>query len=211
MTDFLPLFPLKLVLYPGEQLNLHIFEPRYRQLFRECEENGITFGLPAFINNQVMEFGTEARLKRVVKRYDSGELDVETEGMGVFRMENFFRVAPNKLYAGADIVRLDDFDDRDPYLNERIIRLLEELYDALHINRKVPDEPEKMYTFEYAHHVGFSLQQEYDFLCIQSERERQLFMIQHIEKLIPTVQQLEQMRKKAQLNGHFKQIIPPEF
>ncbi|MEO1628994.1 MAG: LON peptidase substrate-binding domain-containing protein, partial [Bacteroidota bacterium] len=46
-----PLFPLKLVVYPGEQLNLHIFEPRYKQLIRECEQNKVTFGIPAFIND----------------------------------------------------------------------------------------------------------------------------------------------------------------
>ncbi|RZK88875.1 MAG: peptidase, partial [Hymenobacter sp.] len=31
----LPLFPLNLVAFPGEKLNLHIFEPRYRELVRD--------------------------------------------------------------------------------------------------------------------------------------------------------------------------------
>ena len=64
MIDFLPLFPLKLVAFPGEQLNLHIFEPRYKQLFRECEENQITFGIPAFIDNKIMDIGTELKLEK---------------------------------------------------------------------------------------------------------------------------------------------------
>ncbi len=36
MTNFIPIFPLNVVLYPGETLNLHIFEPRYKELVKEC-------------------------------------------------------------------------------------------------------------------------------------------------------------------------------
>ena len=44
MTNFIPIFPLNLVVYPGEKLNLHIFEPRYKQLIRECHANGNPLG-----------------------------------------------------------------------------------------------------------------------------------------------------------------------
>ena len=30
MNKIIPIFPLELVVYPGEALHLHIFEPRYR-------------------------------------------------------------------------------------------------------------------------------------------------------------------------------------
>ena len=55
---FLPLFPLRLVAFPGEDLNLHIFEPRYKELIQECDEKGITFGLPPFIDDKMQTFGT---------------------------------------------------------------------------------------------------------------------------------------------------------
>ena len=85
MKDFLPLFPLKLVAFPGERLNLHIFEPRYKQLFRECHENQVTFGIPAFINNKIAEFGTELKLDKIEKSYEDGSLDVRTLGIGIFK------------------------------------------------------------------------------------------------------------------------------
>ncbi len=44
MTNFIPIFPLALVVYPGEELNLHIFEPRYKQLITECHELKKNFG-----------------------------------------------------------------------------------------------------------------------------------------------------------------------
>ena len=46
------------MLYPGETLNLHIFEPRYKELVKECFENKKPFGIPAVINGNVAEFGT---------------------------------------------------------------------------------------------------------------------------------------------------------
>ncbi len=41
MTNFIPIFPLGIVVYPGENVNLHIFEPRYKQLVKECHDNKI--------------------------------------------------------------------------------------------------------------------------------------------------------------------------
>ncbi len=38
MTNFIPIFPLSIVVFPGEKVHLHIFEPRYKQLINECFE-----------------------------------------------------------------------------------------------------------------------------------------------------------------------------
>ena len=67
-TATLPLFPLELVCFPGEILALHIFEDRYQQLIKDCEQQKITFGIPAYINAE-MEYGTEVHLEKIVKRF----------------------------------------------------------------------------------------------------------------------------------------------
>ena len=41
----IPLFPLSTVLFSGGYLPLHIFEPRYLQMIRDCVESGIGFGV----------------------------------------------------------------------------------------------------------------------------------------------------------------------
>ena len=46
MTNFIPIFPLRIIVYPGEALNLHVFEPRYRQMMQECIGQKKPFGLP---------------------------------------------------------------------------------------------------------------------------------------------------------------------
>src|SRR5690349_7115740 len=94
MTNFIPIFPLSIVVYPGEKLPLHIFEPRYKQLIRECFELKKPFGIPTVINNNVQEMGTLVILKDIVKEYDNGEMDIRTEGQQVFRILEIIRSIP---------------------------------------------------------------------------------------------------------------------
>ena len=209
MTDFLPLFPLKLVVFPGEKLNLHIFEPKYRQLIRECEQNGVTFGIPCYLDNNLSDFGTEIKLVKVEKRFENGEMDIRTKGVGIFKIHEFYRVAPQKLYSGADIQRVIDPTKGDYQMNEQILKMVEELFDLLSIKETIPENNASFQTYQIAHHVGFSLEQEYEFLCIPTEVDRQEYLQSHLEKLIPTVKEMERLRKKALMNGHFKNVIPP--
>lgn len=210
MSQLLPMFPLQLVVFPGEPLNLHVFEPRYRQLIQECEENGTTFGVPAYIDGKVMGVGTEVELISVDKRYPSGESDVKTRGLGPFKVSQFFRKVPDKLYAGANIERLPhDNALGDVTENIVILELVEDLFALLDIDKEVPGNPAQFRTFDLAHHVGFSLHQEYQFLCIPEETSRQQYMREHLEKMLPMVREMENLRKRAQMNGHFKDIIPP--
>jgi ATP-dependent Lon protease len=209
-TVFLPLFPLRLVAYPGEELNLHIFEPRYKQLINECEAKGTTFGIPAYINDQVQSIGTEIQLLSVDKRYPKGEMDIRTRGAGLFKIKEFFAQVENRLYTGAEVERLA-FDTQGDYLkNEKILEYLGELYNILQIRKPLPENTTAFHTYDIGHLVGFSLQQEYEMLCIPSEQSRQDYMLQHMERLLPTAREMEELRRKVQMNGHFKNILPPE-
>ena len=209
MTDFLPLFPLQLVVFPNEELNLHIFEPRYKQLIRECEHNGITFGIPAYINDKMMDFGTEIKLLKITKKNSDGSLDIKTKGLGIFKIHDFFTTALNKMYSGADIERIETTMEGDLLLNEKILEKAEVLYDFLSIKKPLPTNL-NFKTYEIAHHVGFSIEQEYQLLTISDEKKRQQFMLNHLIKLLPVVKEMEKLRKKAEMNGHFKNVIPPK-
>ena len=67
MTNFIPIFPLSIVVFPGEEVNLHIFEPRYKQLIKECFSDVKPFGIPSIINNQTGELGTLVKVVEIVK------------------------------------------------------------------------------------------------------------------------------------------------
>ena len=211
MQDFLPLFPLKLVVFPGEQLNLHIFEPKYKQLIREAEQNGITFGIPAFIDEQVMEIGTEIKLLSIEKRHENGTLDIKTQGVGLFKIEKFFREAPKKLYAGADISRIDLELEGDDTLGQQILEKMQELYELLKINKVLPKTPKDLHTYLVGHHVGFSVEQEYELLKLPTEYQRQKYLLEHLTNLLPTVREMERLQERVKMNGHFRNEIPPQI
>lgn len=211
MEPVLPLFPLQLVVFIGENLNLHIFEPRYRQLVQEAEDDDQLFGIPAFIDGQVMPIGTRVRLKSIEKRYPDGKMDVRTEGVDLFRIMELYNPAPDKLYSGATVQEMPVNMQGDPLTAQQILEQVRHLFTLLGIQKTLPTDASVFSTYEIGHHVGFSLEQEYEFLCIPAEIERQQFMIAHLEHFIPMVEEANRLRERVKMNGHFKNIIPPKF
>lgn len=211
MTTFLPLFPLRLVAFPGEDLNLHIFEPRYKQLINECEEKGITFGIPAFIDDKVQPIGTEIELLSIDQRYPKGEMDIRTRGIGLFRIREYFRDVEDKLYSGAEVERIKFDVEGDMLRSEKILNYLAELYALMDIKKPLPKLDHSFNTYSIGHLVGFSLEQEYEMLTLPEEQRRQDYMLEHLSQLIPSARKMEALRKKIQMNGHFKNELPPEL
>ena len=84
MTNFIPIFPLGIVVYPGEALNLHIFEPRYKQLITECFAEKKPFGIPSIIESRLQDFGTMVSVDEISKVHDDGEMDIKTHGQKFF-------------------------------------------------------------------------------------------------------------------------------
>jgi ATP-dependent Lon protease len=211
MPRLLPLFPLNLVVYPGEKLNLHIFEPRYRQLVRDCLEQNLTFGIPPFLDNTVGELGTEVRLISVEKTYNSGELDIRTKGVGVFRVQKFYREAPGKLYAAGQVENVANDDLADPDLRAIINGQVRQLYEALGLRKLLLELAPDYLIYDVAHHLGLNPQQEYSLLETTSELERQEIVREHLERILPVVLETERLKERVRLNGHFKNLTPPAF
>ena len=73
-----------------------------------------------------------------------------------------------------------------------------------------PDKPQP-YSFQIAHKIGLSQEQEYSLLKMPTEAERQGFLIQHLERIIPILQEVEKTKERIKLNGHFKNLDPLIF
>jgi Lon protease-like protein len=99
----LPMFPLSIVLFPGETTKLHIFEERYLQLVNECLENNASFGIPYIEKGKIQEYGSEVKIKRVLKIHDNGGMDILIEATSLFRLVEFSKILKPKLY-GAGII-----------------------------------------------------------------------------------------------------------
>lgn len=209
MPLFLPLFPLNLVAFPGESLNLHIFEPRYKHLVSDCLASKSNFGIPSFVHNKI-EFGTEVFIDKVVKQYEDGRMDIKTIGIAVFKVDNFINPLSGKLYAGGEVSHLTDREEMNQQVWEEMISLIKALYQSLQMVEDVKVEDDTK-AFDVGHHVGLSIEQEYELMQIANEVDRQRFIIEHLKKTIPVVRNVEKTKERIKLNGHFKHFDPLNF
>lgn len=205
---FLPFFPLKLVAFPGEDLNLHIFEPRYRQLIAEVEEKNSTFGVCTFIDS-LTGFGTEVKLVQVLKRYEDGRLDIKTRGIRAFKINSFQNPVPDKLYSGGDVAFLDHDPKVSYSTHKEYLHYLKETLNYL--GNPILGLENSITSFSFAHKVGLKLEEELELLKLRSEEERSLFLIRHFRYMLPILKAAESAKEKIKQNGHVKHLDPLNF
>jgi Lon protease-like protein len=90
-AQWLPLFPLNVVLFPHMPLPLHVFEPRYRQMIGECLEEGHSFGVVAIREGSETgaatphDVGTLAKIIRI-ERLEDGRMNLLVQGASRFQI-----------------------------------------------------------------------------------------------------------------------------
>lgn len=206
MTNFINIFPLSIVVYPGEELNLHIFEPRYKQLINDCNENKKPFGIPAVIGDTIGELGTLVEIVEITQVYDNGEMDIKTRGLEVFRILEVVKEVPGKLYNGAIVNYPENSDKSNGLLMQKVIETIRELHSILKVNKTFKKPDEQLRSYDVAHHAGLSLQEEYEVLGLFHELQRLEYLKQHLLKVLPVVAEMETLKSRIQLNGHFKNL-----
>ena len=206
MINFVPIFPLEIVVYPGEQLNLHIFEERYKQLINECIAEKKPFGIPAVLKNSVAEMGTLVNITEVAAVHDDGKMDIRTTGTSVFRILEVIKTIPDKLYSGAIVDYPDNNDTPHIKLMQRVINSLRELHKLLKVNKDFKKPDEELRSYDIAHHAGLSLEEEYELLGLLREDQRLEYLKRHLKKVLPAVQGAEMLKERVKLNGHFKEL-----
>ena len=211
MTNFIPIFPLSIVVYPGEDLNLHIFEPRYKQLITECHASGRLFGIPAVIDNRVQDYGTLMRITEITTVHENGEMDIKTQGEKVFRVLEVIKEVPDKLYSGAIVNYPHNYEEGNPEVMRRVMNSIRELHRLLKVSKDFKNKDEEIKSYDVAHHIGLSLQEEYELLNLLNERQRQEYLKRHLTKVIPMVAGMEQLKEKIKMNGHFKNLAGFDF
>lgn len=206
MTNFIPLFPLSIVVYPGEDLNLHIFEPRYKQLVNDCFIAKKPFGIPTVINNVVMEYGTLVEIIEIVQVHPNGEMDIKTKGTLIFKMLEKIEGLPNKLYHGAIVTYPPTKYIAKPTLMKTIINSIRELHKLLNVSKNFNQIDDALLSFDVAHHAGMALEEEYQLLEIEQELHRQEVLKRHLLNVIAVMIKMEELKNKIKLNGHFKNL-----
>ena len=190
---------------------MHIFEQRYRDLVRDAELTDTTWLVPTVIPNGMRPTATEVTLSEVATRYPSGEYDIRTIGGRVFFLEDYWQTLPGKLYPGGQASELEVDFAENPDINEEIIELTRKIYRKLKVNKTVRSVEEGFRTYDIGHYVGLTLEQEYQMLTLRSAYPRQKFLLDHLRRILPDVERNTGIRQRAELNGHFKELVPPNW
>src|SRR5579862_9021171 len=82
----LPLFPLQVVLLPGAELPLHIFEDRYKEMIGEVLRDHVEFGVVLANDKGIVNTGCTAIVDKVLRTYPDGRMDILTRGRRRFEI-----------------------------------------------------------------------------------------------------------------------------
>ncbi len=208
----LPIFPLPIVVFPGEEVRLHIFEPRYKQLIQDCLESGIVFVILPVIQSQIMPLGPLLKLIECSKLYSDGNMDIRLQCLSKMSLKKIINPFPGKMYGGADMVELkDEFTESETPLHEMVKNLFEQLCQLNHARPFHAIDWSQFQSYSLGHYVGFSIQQEYEFLCLKSEEERLQKLQQQITYMIQLNKPKREWLKRLQLNGEFLRFNPADW
>ncbi len=200
----IPLFPLDMVLFPGQAVPLHIFEPRYRQMTRHCIDTQSPFGVIHVHGVNLAQTGCTAMIVKILKEYDDGRSDILTAGQNAFRL---MRTYDDKAYVEADVEYLEeDLTGIDSSVSARLEDLCNQCHQILYGEDAPRFETEGGISLAY--HVASELPVDatirQGLLEIRSEAARQKRLVGHLEEWYPQLKQREHVRGKAAGNGHGK-------
>ena len=198
----IPLFPLNVVLLPGADLPLHIFEPRYLEMVNRCLKEKSEFGVLLALPKGVVRVGCTAEIIEVVKRNDDETMDILTVGREPFRVIEFFE--ENPLAEG----QVDYLEDRDMPPNPSLRRELIELYETCHTlifedyPKNTGTEQSAEISFLIAGSLPMDLMWKQQILELRSELDRQERLVGYLRAWAPHLQKTGVMRQRAGGNGH---------
>ena len=207
--DTLPLFPLNTVLFPGQLLPLHIFEPRYRQLIGECIQHGQPFGVVLIRSGEEVgeaaepvEVGTTAQIVQVESIADD-RMNILCVGKARFRI---LELLHDKPYLSGRI----EWWPWEPYQAgsadvDRIRRQLDRYVRTLAENTEgqleltLPDEPATLAN------IAASV------LQVESSEKQRLLITSSISTMLLEVAALLQRELRAwQIVQASRQLAPDE-
>lgn len=205
MSRLLPLFPLQLVVFPGNSLPLHIFEPRYREMVGNAERDGSEFGIVLAREGGIVNIGCTVRVEQILERYPDGRFDVMTRGERRFEITS---INQDLAYLRGEVEFFEDDDWTAPPadLRHRAVEAHEALQRSLKSTgdggREIEPDPEHP-------RLSFQLGQAVDDLDFQNRLLRSRSEVERLKEFIHfTATHIERREYAARLkkaiptNGH---------
>ena len=210
----LPLFPLKVVLFPRMNLPLHIFEDRYKRMISGCLEGLTEFGIVMAHEDAktgesgLARTGCTATVAKLVKMHDDGRMDIIVRGSRRFELLNLNQDEP---CLRGEVQFFDDEPGGDvPAADPRraeAVRLCDEalrMIPSKDLNpvAKAPSPDSRQLSYEVVAQVPVSLSFRQTLLETRTESQRLDAVIEHLRELKAFLARLTAARVKAGSNGH---------
>jgi Lon protease-like protein len=205
----LPLFPLNVVLFPGTELPLHIFEPRYRLMINECYEQGLPFGIVLArpesepLREEPYLVGTMAEIE-VLDRLEDGRINLLARGSQRFRILSQHR---HRSYLSGIVEVYHDDAEAESVLNQlahqagslfrSYLEALLEVAGRGELEFSLPDDAEELSYF-IAHLIDAQDEQKQHMLEMTSTRQRLEEEIAILRREVPFMRQVLTMSQRYQ-------------
>jgi Lon protease-like protein len=196
-----PLFPLGLVLLPGELVPLHIFEERYKLMIGECLDQESEFGIIWLSDDGLKEVGCAARITRVLERFDDGRLNILVEGTEPFRLTRRIEDLP---YPAGDVEPLADDDKTDEAALERARSRYADLVEEVTETRPEPEALEQLDAYGMAATLEVAPAAKQALLELRSESSRLEQLEAMFAEALQRIKMAERAAERASGNGHLR-------
>jgi len=196
----LPLFPLELVLLPGTPLPLHIFEPRYKEMIRECISAEAPFGVVRAFEEGIAEVGCTAEIITVTKEYPDGRMDLICEGRKRFEV---IEVNRDRSFLQAEVLIVPD--DPEAAAQEERVKAVQLHLEILSLAGAVQDlsaADQNQLSFYLAGSLPLDLDFKQKLLAMRSEALRIQAVAAYLETILPQLKRAARARQTAGGNGH---------
>jgi Lon protease-like protein len=199
MMDELGLFPLGVVLLPTEQLPLHIFEERYKELVDECLEQDGEFGLVYADDDGLRDLGTRAHVVEVLTRFEDGRLNILVEGGDRFRL---VELTDGRSFSTGLVTPIEDVDDSaEAAAVDEALRLFGLLREVTESEVDAPERELSQLSFALAGKVELPTDDKLGLLAETSERLRMELVQELLASAVLTAQRVRRAAERASTNG----------
>ena len=202
LRERFPLFPLGIVLLPGEVVPLHIFEERYKTMIGECLDQESEFGVLWMGDDGLQEVGCSARIDEVLERMDDGRLNIAVRGTEPFRLS---RRIDDMEYPAGDVELLEDDEVPEAEAAEAAHESYATLVERVTDKRPEPGDLDGLAAYDMAATIAFDLDEKQSLLELRSESERLNRLASLCAAALERLEHAEVAAERAQTNGKVHQ------
>lgn len=202
----LGLFPLGAVLFPGSELPIHVFEPRYRKLIVQSVQDSTPFGINQISTDKFYEIGCSVQVAKVLHTYEDGKIDLIVRGLKRYIVRDIIE-SDNSFWVGV----VDYLEDIPELVDVLILTKCISLYNEIASTIKSIDipklDPDSLSTPVPSYHIaqkaGLNHKDKQTILEMRSENKRLHFLYNHLKEVVPLLKEAEYLNQIIKNDGYY--------